>query len=429
MRIGPFLCLVLSVFGFCQMAAQDLPIDTTDTGYRTELETLFLKRTAATKAVLSKIDNRQVRREVLESYTEHAGEFLELIKKGVFIRDKKYSGLLENILEKIKHANPDQHFDDMKLLIAASNNSNAYNIGNDFVVFNLPIIFDIVNEYELAFILSHEMAHQKLDHVLQSLVRSKEISNSDEVKSRTRAIARQKYNKGKLASELYKQIIYGSREESRKKEVQADSLGFIFFSRAYPEYKYQAIKTLEVLKNIDVPKDSLLLADYQRIFAKHQLTFKPEWIADGENHYSYQKDKSWNVDSLRTHPDCDQRIFFLKERFKIADSDVKDVSPATFQNLKKDSANEYIFAMYFIEEYGESLYNTLLSMKKNPDDVFLKKMLHDNLVKISIARNNFTANKYVRTEDPEYSDSYNQFLRFVGNLRKSELNQIIETFN
>ncbi len=426
MKIGPFLCLVF--FGVCRMTAQVMPIDTTDTAHRKDLETLFVQRTKLTKSAIAKIDSRQVRLEVQESYDEHAKEFLELIKKGVFISEKKYTPLLEEIKKKITQANPEYRFDDIKILIAASDDNNAYNIGDGFIVFNLPIIFNMDNEYELAFILSHEMAHQKLNHVFKSMLRSGEVNNSKDIKSKTKAIARQKYNKGKLASDLYKQLVYGNREESRKKEVQADSLGYVFFSNAYPDFKYQAVKTLEILKHSDAPKDSLVLADYQKIFAQKQLTFKPEWIADGENKYSYQKDKSWNVDSLRTHPDCDQRISFLKERFKINDTDVKPVDMAGFNEIRKESCKEYIFGLYFIEEYGESLYYTLLAMKKRPDDAFLKKMLHDNLLKLSIARNNFTANKYLETEDPEYSNSYNRFLRFVGNLRKNELNQIIETY-
>lgn len=426
MKIGSFLCLF--IFGFCQMTAQVIPIDTTDTNYRKDLETLFLQRTALTKAAIAKIDNRQVRREVLESYNAHTTAFLELIKKGVFISEKKYSPLLGEIKKKIKEANPEYRFDDISVLIAASDDTNAYNIGDGFIVFNLPIIFGMANEYELAFILSHEMAHQKLDHVFKSMLRSGEINNSKDIKSKTKAITRQKYNKGKLASDLYKQIVYGNREESRKKEIQADSLGYVFFSKAYPDFKYQAVKTLEILKNSDAPKDSLVLADYQKIFAQQQLTFKPEWIADGESKYSYQKDKSWNVDSLRTHPDCEQRIAFLKQHFKIDDTDVKQADATKFNEIRKEAHKEFIFGLYFIEEYGESLYYTLLSMKKNPNDAFLKKMLHDNMLKLSIARNNFTSNKYLETEDPEYSDSYNRFLRFVGNLRKNELTQIIETY-
>ena len=55
-------------------------------------------------------------------------------------------------------------------------------------------------------------------------------------------------------------------------------------------------------------------------------------------------------------------------------------------------------------------------------------MIYDNLIKLRDARNNYTLNKYLETENPKLSDSYNKFLCLIRNLRKNELTQIIEYY-
>ncbi|MGK4566421.1 hypothetical protein [Flavobacterium sp. 3HN19-14] len=96
--------------------------------------------------------------------------------------------------------------------------------------------------------------------------------------------------------------------------------------------------------------------------------------------------------------------------------------------MRKNATQEYIFGLYFTEAYGKSLYETLLAMKKNPNDPFLQQMLRDNMVKLRDARNNYTTNKYLETENPKFTDSYNRFLFFMGNLRKNDLTQIIDNY-
>jgi len=221
--------------------------------------------------------------------------------------------LLNTILDKIKVSNTDINLDDIKLLLAVSNEINAYNCGDGIVVLELPLVLKIDNEYELAYVISHEIAHQKLNHVYKSMLKSSQQNNSEDLKKQTKEIDKLKYNKSKLASGLFKNIVYSGREESRKRESEADSLGYIFYKKAYPEYQNYAVETLKKLKTIDVEKDSLSKQDFVKLFEAQNLKFKDEWIASEIANYNYQKtEKFWNVDSLRTHPDCDARISFLK---------------------------------------------------------------------------------------------------------------------
>ena len=146
------------------------------------------------------------------------------------------------------------------------------------------------------------------------------------------------------------------------------------------------------------------------------------------NKYNYQKDKKkYDIDSLRTHPDCDVRISFLTTTFNIKSISQKTESE-TFNTSKKEIDKEYVFGLYFLEEYGKSLYNSLLKYKQDLGDTYYRNMIYENLLKLREYRMNYTLNKYLETENPNFSEGYNQFLNFVRNLRRNELNELILNF-
>ncbi len=422
-----FLVLFAVICCFTAVA-QNVVLDTLNVSYRNNLTSYYELQTAKTKLEIEKIDEKKVKKEFLKNYTEKKSAFEALIKKGIFIEHDNYTALLNSILQKLKNANIDNNIGDIKILLAISDEANAYNCGDEIVVIQLPLMLKVDNEYDLAYIISHEIAHQKLNHVYNSMLKSSEQNNSEVLKKQTKEIDVLKYNKHKVATTLFKNILYNNRLESRKREKEADSLGYIFFKKAYPDYHHRAVVTLKNLKNIDVEQDSLSKQDFIKLFAVQNLKFKDEWIASDIVNYNYQKtEKFWNIDSLRTHPDCDERISFLKKSFKIDDKLIP-ITNAVLNNYRINAQKEYVFGLFFIEEYGESLYKTLLQLKQNPSDVFYKKMMHDNLLKLQKARNNYTLNKYLETESPNYATSYNQFLCIIRNLRKNELNQLIEFY-
>lgn len=422
--------MFLIAFFFVQFSfAQTIvDIDTINTAYKEKILNYFESHVSKTELKINEIENRKIKKQFLINYKEKSEDFKALIKQGIFIENKSYSALIEQIFNKIKQGNPDRKFDDIKLLLAISKNINAYNCGDGIIVIELPLIYNIDNEYELAFAISHEIGHQELNHVYKSMLKHSEQNNSEDLKKKISEIDKQKFNKNSIASSLFKKIVYGNREESRKCEQQADSLGYILFKNSYPDYESYSVETLRKLKTIDKENDSLTKADFTHFFEIKDLKFNDSWLASEISQYNYQKtQKFWNIDSLRTHPDCDARIVFLKNNFKIQEKN-KPVNQSNFNKLKENADEEFVFGLYFLEEYGKSLYYTLLKSKKKPNNEFFKNMIYNNLIKLRDARNNYTLNKFLETENPNFSNSYNQYLCLIRNLRKNELNQIIEFY-
>lgn len=425
-----FLSVVLSVICFSVNAQNLVLVDSADSKFKKQLVNLYSSRVAKQQLKFNQqLSDKKIRKEVDVLYKDFSEDFIESINKGFFVENQTYQKFLEDILQQIQKNNPEYpDIANTKILLSFGTSPNAYAIGTNIVVVYIPLIKKIDNQYQLAFILSHEIAHNLLSHSYNGMIDHASMVHSSEIKKQTKEIQKQKYNKGQIASGLYRDIVYGKRKNNRKLEHQADSLGFVLFKNAFKGNEYQVLVSLETLKDIDKETDSLSVADYTKLFTTAKIPFKNQWINNDElQAYKYDRSpKFWQVDSLKTHPDCELRVGFVKKHFTVqpAEAEISE----EFKALKNSSKYNHILGLYTIEEYGKSLYEALLLYKNEPENEFLKKMIYDNLIKLQDAQKSYTLNKYLDTLNPRYSNSYNTFLSFFRQLRKNELNEIINKY-
>ncbi len=413
--------------------SQDIIIvDTLDHGYKKELTDLYNKRVAEQKIIFDRnISDRKVRKEVEATYQQLSSDLIENINKGVFVKNETYNAFLDDILLNIKNSNPE--YPDIartKILLSFGKTPNAYAIGNNIIVVVVPLISSLNNEYELAFIISHEIAHNLLLHSYNGIIEYATMMHSSEIRKQTRQIEKQKYNKAQMASGLYRDIVYHKRKNSRKLEVQADSLGFVLYKNAFKGREYEALRSLETLGEIDKERDSLTASDYFKLFNTDKLPFKKEWIESNElSSYKYDKTlRFWQIDSLKTHPDCGLRASIVQKHFMVKPAGL-DLPSDKFILLKRSGAYNHVLGLFVIEAYGRSLYEALLLLKNDPDNVLINKMVYKGLCKLRDAQRTYTLNKYLETESPNFSKSYNTFLHFLRQLRKSEMAEIINQYS
>lgn len=425
-----FYQVLFFLFSLQLSFSQFVKIDTTDVKYRLELEQYYEAKSKATFEFGNKITDSRVKSDFQEIITKRKKEFISEIKKGKFIQHTVFSPLISTILEEVKQANPQYNFDDIKILLALDDNINAYNFGEGIIVINLPLLLSVNNEMELSYIICHEISHQKLDHVFIGIQDYVMKSNSKEMIEKTNQIKKIKYNRDAIIKTEIKSFVYNSRRFSRVKEHEADSLGFKLYSKTYPKYTIKSIEALQNLKAIDKEKDSLTKQDYFRIFENSKVNFEESWLnTEDLSSYNYQKkSKFWDIDSLRTHPDIDFRVAYLKERFNISDGEIQEFSNAKYLSLTKENKYDKIFVLYHIKEYGKSLYQTMILLKNEKENPILKKMMYDNLIKISEYKSNYKLNKCLETESPDFTESYNAFLGFIRNLRKTNFEQIVKNY-
>lgn len=426
-----FYTIIFSLFFqflFCQ---ENILLDTlSNEVFKMELEQFYINQAKKTEILINQISDAKVKSEMREVFREKKSQFLQQIKSGKFVYHKEISPLIDKIFTDIKANNPNENFNDIKIILALDEEVNAYNSGEGIVVINLPLVLIINDELELSFIICHEISHQMLNHVYNSIEAHLKKGNSKEMIEKARELEKVKYNKRGLAKAEVKKFVYHDRRFSRDKEHQADSLGFVYFSKTNPKYLLKSIEALACLKYVDKEKDSLTKKDYHVIFDNTTIDFQDEWLETEDfSSYNYQKmTKFWDIDSLRTHPDIDERIAYLKDKFKISESQISEYNKLNYLTLKSKSKYDEIFMMYYLKEYGKSLYKTMILLKSDKENPILKKMMYDNLYMISEYKNQYKLNQCLETESPYFSESYNTFLSFIRNLRKATFNQILKIY-
>lgn len=415
------LILLTNMLCFSQ---KSIVIDTTNRDFRKSTEIFYTEKSKKTFEYIETIGERKIRKHVNSNYKEFKDEFLEKIKKGRFINDIRYDKLSSELLATIRKANP--QIPEIKVLFSLGNTANAYNFGDEIVVIYTKLLQELENKNQLGFILCHEIGHQMLQHSKKKMVQYAENAFSETILATTKAIAKQRYNKGEMAREATKKIIYGNAAQRRKSEIEADSLGLIFYKKAFPNAKHDALSTLKLLDKMDIAQDSLVPVDFKLFFGSTKQPFKPQWIENDElKNYQYQKEvKFFAIDSLKTHPDCTDRIAILK-KFDSSITKTGTTDKAEYQSFKNQTKYDVIVGLHFLKSYGDSLYETLLMLKKNQNDVFLRQMVYENLLKLQEAQKTYTLAKHLDTIDPKYYDSYNMFLFFIRELRKTELENIL----
>jgi len=166
---------------------------------------------------------------------------------------------------------------------------------------------------------------------------------------------------------------------------------------------------------------------YPKNFTTKNQPFIKEWVVmEDYSKYSYSKENifKWDVDSLKTQPDCEQRIEKISNRVKNAKTNYY-TDKAFFDDLKKRIEYEQIYNDYYLKNYGSSLYEALKLKEKNPKSVYLKEIITSNLEALAKAKKEMRINSYIPSINPnEQTKSQQYYFNFVSNLTLSELEQL-----
>lgn len=406
-------------------------IDTAKQEVQQNIKTTYQEKVSEQLKKIKKNYSGKVGKEISTVYSEFSESFMDQIDQGNFAYNEEYQKLFDDILAKLADRNPEysEEIENTNVLLSYGQEPNAYAIGNRIIVIYVPLLKSIANEYELAFILSHELSHNILDHSLQGTVSRIESNYSKSFIKKTRQLKRQKYNKGLDARKAYRNTIYAYTGRTREQEQEADHLGFELFSKAYPNQAYDAVKSLQLLDEIDKETDSLSSSDFKNILGTEKTPLRKDLINNELlNKYHYEKSsKFWEIDSLKTHPDSRARAAYIIDNFDV-DSTATGIPSEDFKRLKLSSNFNDVLGLYQLEAYGQSLYQALILSKQYSDNTFLNDLIVKNLQKIDQAKKSYEISKYVSIPSPYDSDSYNTFLYVVRELRNREMKALINHY-
>jgi hypothetical protein len=369
-------------------------------------------------------------KKIYEDRFEQAGD---LIKSSRCVTDAKAHAYIQSVLKKIVQANPELQPLNIRLFFTRDWWPNAYSMGDGTIAINAGLFVFMQTEAELAFALSHELAHLYLDHGGKAIQKYVETVNSKEFQAELKRISKEQFRSNEQLEKLAKGIVFNSRMHSREKETEADKQGFAFFRKA--GYNLTgATSCLNMLAKID---DSLLFKplDLQQVFNLTGSPFNPKWVRKETSIFSQvgkadetisQKEK----DSLKTHPDCEKRIASLTDSLTYNPNATADfiVDAEMFGLLKKNFFAEITEETFKENNLSRNLYYSLLQLQANENMPLAIYSTARCLVQVYESQKNHTLGKSMDRENKYLSNDYNLLLRMCSRITLAEIASLANAF-
>lgn len=286
--------------------------------------------------------------------------------------------LAKLILEK---NNQTELIDKLRFYTVKSSIVNAFTTHQGMIFVNVGLLAQVENESQLAFILSHEIAHYIQNHVLQSHKNTLEYINSN-------------------SSKEYDQVITELSSYSKSQEFESDSIGYLMYTKAgyNPE---DAEKAMNVLQYAHLPFDEIPMdLDYfDRDTYKLNLN---KLFTDKLMNY---KDISDKDDSRSTHPNIKSRKqkmaklasfeskFVIKNEYLLSKEEFEKVQRiARLDNLKNNLTSR---------NYIKVVYESFLLKRKYPNESYIDDCLAKALYAISKLKTNSQMSALIDSDDYE----------------------------
>jgi len=277
--------------------------------------------------------------------------------------------------------------------------------------------------------MGHEMAHYVMDHVNDRIAAN--LVAIDKLEKRLKKEAKKSdYGLMEKLESAVKDITYNTSRYSRSYEVSADSLGlqYIMPSKYSSE---EALRALAILDEIDGEKYKDTL-QYQEVFTSIEYPFKDYWLKEASGglvggNYDNDDGENWESDSLKTHPDCKDRIELIRDRTKpVGEKNLQEAK--RFQEIVNQADFEIIQSEYESGDVGQSLFYALQLLDKHPENAYLRTMISKNLTVVYKAQADHQLSKIVGFPNSRQNHNYRQLLIVIRNLRLKDIKRINYNF-
>jgi len=359
-----------------------------------------------------------------KKFIEQKTEFIiALDSLGILIYGDSMSNLLERIKDKIAAGNPNLKREEIRIFIYRSLEPNAFSLGEGLLLVSTGLLARMPHVDQVAFVLSHELAHDAMRHVYSNLQRISESLHDERLKKSFQKASRKKEGRNTQINNFVTNFIAIHMAYSQQNEFDADSIGLVYFQNAgFPISG--AVDALRVLDSADylLYEDTLDLRHY---FNFSEYPFKSYWLDTENSALHWEKDTLLFVipDSLKSHPDCDERIQRIRNFSTTSMAAVLDVSTEelAMDRLKDVFRFESLESQIMSRDYVMALYLSLQFQTQFSENIYLKSVTTHALIELAAAfsRNEFL--EYVEFADRDYPAGYNQMLTFLHNMNSSTL--------
>lgn len=276
---------------------------------------------------------------------------------------------------------------------------NAFATSQGMVFFNLGLIAKADDESELAFIVSHEIIHYYLRHLLTELS-TKEKKPKDE------------------EQRLQNFIRYHNR--SREMEAEADSLGLILFYNNSPYDREVYDRVFDLLQYAYLPFDEIAFDSNQFVSPWFHLTSK--CYTDGVTPITAREDYD---DRYSTHPNILKRRTATRSVLQNARGSQRFVTTTEeeFAEIRRMAQMECVRQDLIQGQYVRAYYNAAVLEQRYPYSGYPVKAQAQALYMLSKLR---TYNNTNLTTPEVIEGEISSYYHFFRNIRRDELALVAE---
>ncbi len=432
MRTGSRLfALLMSLFFTCAALAQLQPVhpfQQDDTALKREY---FQEASQKKKQIIDGL-----KKENSKDYKEAYNGMFELVEDLLLssrtVTAPSADNYIKAVAARIINANPELKGLDIRIVFSRDYVPNAYSMGDGTIAFNAGLFVYLNNEAEMAFVLSHELAHYYLEHSKKKIERQITLMNSDSLKRELKRLSKEEYGAGEKFEKLLRTYTFDARRHSRDKEEEADRVGLRFFKNS--GYDGQGfITAMQVLDKID---DTALFKplNLSKTLSFTEYPFKERWIKKESAIFgAMNPDEATGLtkkekDSLKTHPDCSKRIELLQDAALQINGKNYLVDENLFQQLKQEFIPEIIEEVYKSDNISFNLYLSLQMLQEGKHQPLAIYSIARDLNRIYKHQKDHELGLIVDSENRRYTEGYNQLLRMLYRLRLYEIAEINAAF-
>ena len=354
-------------------------------------------------------------------YDERETAIASLVDQQALVTDPRVDTYLQKLTGILMQAQPALRAKPLRIYFSRDFVPNACSYGEGTILFNIGLFARLHNEGEAAFVLAHEIGHYVLGHADQRVRKYISTIYSDSMQRVLRNLQKQEYGKSAILDSLLKQQAHSFSRHSRENESQADSFALALLLQT-PFAPAAAQSCLGLLDSIDTDHFREPLA-VQQIFNYPDYPFKARWLRKEESIFADKAGAAPKADdSLKTHPDCQQRIHAIDgwvrqgkgQQFFLVDS-------AYFRALQRSMDLDMAGYAYTSGNVSRALFYALNLCQVYPEEQFPVELAGQCLNDLYEAMKRHELRKICALPGLQTEGAYDAFVVFLENLRPYDM--------
>lgn len=363
---------------------------------------------------------KETQKKFRELWDDRTNFMITAINNKNFIQETELYGFISGILDQLQAGNSKLLPQKPILLIDRSGSVNAYSVGGHIICVNLGLIAFSRNREEIALIIAHELSHDILSHAENSMKERAVWLTSDEYKKSLKEVLDSKYERYSRLKKILEGYTFSRTRHNRYHEHEADSLAVVLLQNSRIAFD---AKNFLRLDSADLQYQQPLKKPVKEYFVALSLPFESSWTQKGNKglsskNYNFKK-SSPLADSLKTHPDCQERY----ERTKML-STIKDFGMPVPGSILKKVNKMIIWNIFDNQNLTACLYRIFQENDKGNADEWYDFMIFNVFAGLNYSDNQLERFNAINVTSKEYiSQQYYELQTMLEQLPREVLNE------